>query len=427
MEGPVNAESALIAALRAAADHWYSVPGYPVTGIAEGIGAYLPANEKVGLEYCLGHSLSGRRSGLVVKHVGLNACADPLVQATTRGISAGVVIVAGDDVAARWSENTQDSRYYGELAEVPVLEPDGRAVADAVEEAFCISEGASRVALLRVTPALLESDATPPPRPAEPHPSPCPVADLTMKGRAARATRGTRDLFRWAAGSHLNRPGRGTVGVGAADGEVHVVTVYPPPPGIGSGVDIREFGRPFVREHRGLRPPKDPGEPETHARRGRRSGLCTECPFGPVIALLRDRDLVPVCDTGCALMATAPPFSHGIGGYGLGSSIGVATTSTGVALIGDYALLHSGINALIDAHAHGTPLLCVVLENRCLAMTGRQSLLGIEPYLGWAEPIVLDAADLEGLAQAIAPPDRTTTVIVRGECPEGARYATLEC
>ena len=248
-----------------------------------------------------------------------------------------------------------------------------------------------------------------------------------MGGRAARARRGTRDLFGWAAASRLNRPGRGTVGVGAADGEARVVTVYPPPPGIGAGAEVREFGRPFVREHRGLRPPADPGEPETYAHRGRRSVLCADCPFAPVIALLRDRDLVPVCDTGCALMALAPPFSHGVAGYGLGSSIGVAATSTGVALIGDYALLHSGINALIDAHAKGVPLLCVVLENRCLAMTGRQPHHGVEPYLAWADPIVLDATDQAGLARAIAFTDRTTTVIVRGDCPAGARYGTLEC
>ncbi len=423
----MNAETALAAALRAAADHWYGVPGYPVTAIAAGLGARLPANEKVGLEHCLGHSLSGRRSGLVVKHVGLNACADPLVQATTRGISAGVVIVVGDDVTARWSENAQDSRYYGELAEVPVLEPDGAAVADAVEEAFQVSEATSRVALLRITPALLESDAAPPPRPPEPRSLPCPADDLTMRGRAARARRGTRDLFRWAADSRLNRPGRGAVGVGAADGDARVVTAYPPPPGIGAGAEVHEHGRPFVREHRGLRPPADPGEPETHARRGRRSTLCADCPFAPVIALLKDRDLVPVCDTGCALLAAAPPFSHGIAGYGLGSSVGVAATSTGVALTGDYALLHSGINALIDAHAQGVPLLCVVLENRCLAMTGRQPHHGVEPYLAWAGPTVLDAADSAGLARAIASSDRTTTVIVRGDCPAGARYGTMEC
>lgn len=423
----MNAESALVAALKAAAKNWYGVPGYPVTGIAAGVGAELPANEKVGLEYCLGHSLSGRRSGLICKHVGLNACADPLVQATTRGISAGVVVVVGDDVTARWSENTQDSRYYGELAEVPVLEPDGTTVADAVEEAFRISEAASRVALLRITPALLESEAAPVPRTPELRTSAPPEDNLTMAGRAARARRGTRELFGWAADSRLNRPGRGAVGVGAADGEARVVTVYPPPPGIGSGAEVREFGRPFVREHRGLRPPKDPGEPETYTRRGRRSGLCADCPFGQVIALLVDQDLVPVCDTGCALMALAPPYSKGLAGYGLGSSIGVAATSTGVALIGDYALLHSGINALIDVHARGTPLLCIVLENRCLAMTGRQPHRSVEPYLAWADPVVLEATDSEGLARAIAPPDRTTTVIVRGDCPAGARYETIEC
>lgn len=423
----MNAESAVVAALREAAPHWYGVPGYPVNGIVSGLGAELPVNEKVGLEHCLGHSLSGRRSGLVCKHVGLNACADPLVQATLRGISAGVVIVAGDDVTARWSETAQDSRYYGELAEVPVLEPDGPSVADAVEEAFQVSESASRIAILRITPALLESDAAPPPRPARLRPSPCRVEDLTMRGRAARARRGTIDLFRWAASSRLNHPGRGVVGVGPADGDARVVTVYPPPPGIGDGATVREFGRPFVREHRGLRPPADPGEPETYARRGRRSAPCAGCPFGPLFAVLRDRNLVPVCDTGCAMMALSPPTSHGVAGYGLGSSIGVAATSTGVALIGDYALLHSGINALIDAHARGTPLLCVVLENRCLAMTGRQSCHGIAPYLGWADPIVLDATDQEGLGRAIVAADRTTTIIVRGECPAGARYETMEC
>lgn len=423
----MNAERALVAALRGAADHWYGVPGYPVNGITEGLAAELPVNEKVGLEYCLGHSLAGRRSGLVCKHVGLNACADPFVQATSRGLSAGVVVVVGDDVTARWSENAQDSRYYGELAEVPVLEPDGATVVAAVEEAFRVSEFASRVALLRVTPALLEAEVDTVSTPGRPRPPPTPREDLTMHGRAARARRGTRDLFSWSAASRLNRSGSGRVGVGAAGGAARIVTVYPPPPGIAAGSELAEHGRPFVAEHRGLRAPPDPGEPETYAGRGRRSTLCAGCPFETVIALLRDRGLVPICDTGCALMALAPPHAHGIAGYGLGSSVGVAATSTGVALIGDYALLHSGINALIDAHARGIPLLCVVLENRCLAMTGRQPCHGIEAYLGWAGPTVIDAGDTAGLERAITWPERTTTIIVRGDCPAGARYGTMEC
>ena len=47
--------------------------------------------------------------------------------------------------------------------------------------------------------------------------------------------------------------------------------------------------------------------------------------------------------------------------------------------------------------------------------------------LGFVGAIVLDATDSAGLARAIAPPDRTTTVIVRGDCPAGARYGTMEC
>ena len=57
-------------------------------------------NEKTALEYALGDSLSGRRAAVIIKNVGLNACADPLLQATAQGLICGVVIVAGDDPAS---------------------------------------------------------------------------------------------------------------------------------------------------------------------------------------------------------------------------------------------------------------------------------------------------------------------------------------
>ena len=60
--------------------------------------ALLTTNEKVALEHALGDSLAGRRAAVIVKHVGLNACADPLVHATAQGLRAGVVVVVGDDV-----------------------------------------------------------------------------------------------------------------------------------------------------------------------------------------------------------------------------------------------------------------------------------------------------------------------------------------
>ena len=71
-----------------------------------------------------GDSLMGRRAAVIIKNVGVNACADPLLQATTQGLIGGVVLVAGDDPEAKGSQTAQDSRYYGELAELPVIEPD---------------------------------------------------------------------------------------------------------------------------------------------------------------------------------------------------------------------------------------------------------------------------------------------------------------
>ncbi len=422
----MTAAARLGEALRRAADHWYAVPGYPVTELGAAAGALLPVNEKVGLEHCLGHSLMGRRAGLVCKHVGLNACADPLVQATTQGLSAGVVIVVGDDLEARWSENAQDSRYYGELAEVPVIEPGPENALESVEQAFRLSEANSRIVLLRLTPPLFEGAVRGDLLPRESRAPSQAGEGLTHRGQHQRARRGTRALFSWSTGSRLNRPGAGEVGVGAAGGGSRISTVYPPPSGIGP-TPIRELGRPFVREHQQLRPPPDAGEPETYRGRGRRSTLCPGCPFGPAIALLKERGLVPVCDTGCALFALAPPYAHGLAGYGLGSSIGVAATSTKIALTGDYALLHSGINALIEAYASGAPLLTVVLQNRCLAMTGRQEAVDVAPFLDWACPALIDADDRAALAAALLPPERPTTVIIRGRCPDGARYGTVDC
>ena len=98
---------ALALALQRSADCCYTVPGYPISELAAAVGATITVNEKVALEYALGDSISGRRVALIVKHVGLNACADPLVHATAQGLRAGVVVVVG----ASWAtESTSGSR-----------------------------------------------------------------------------------------------------------------------------------------------------------------------------------------------------------------------------------------------------------------------------------------------------------------------------
>jgi TPP-dependent indolepyruvate ferredoxin oxidoreductase alpha subunit len=91
----MNGAGAIADALRRYTDRRYTVPGFPVTDLGALAGAELVVNEKTSLEYALGDSLMGRRAAVIVKHVGVNACADPLLQATTQGLIGGVVLVAG--------------------------------------------------------------------------------------------------------------------------------------------------------------------------------------------------------------------------------------------------------------------------------------------------------------------------------------------
>jgi len=79
--------------------------------------------EKVAFEVALGCSLSGRRSVMAAKHVGINHILDPLMTVNLTGTGGGMVILAGDDPGAYGSQNEQDSRLLGAFAEIPILEP----------------------------------------------------------------------------------------------------------------------------------------------------------------------------------------------------------------------------------------------------------------------------------------------------------------
>ena len=164
----------------------------------------------------LGDSLSGRRAAVILKNVGLNACADPFVEATTQGLIAGVVIVAGDDPLAEGSQNAQDSRYYGELAEVPVIEPGPDNIHEAVEEAFRASESFSRIVILRLTPDLLEAEVTPGNTERKGKTGVVAPLQLTMKGRVEQARNLLGPMCEWSEKSPLNRMNGTTALVGAA-------------------------------------------------------------------------------------------------------------------------------------------------------------------------------------------------------------------
>jgi hypothetical protein len=285
------------------------------------------------------------------------------------------------------------------------------------------------VAILRVTPPVLEGECDPGKVGRRNLAGSLADPDLTMRGRAMAADRKTRDLFRWSRENPLNIVGRqGGVSVGGAGGGSanHVVTVYPPPGDPGLLSPVAELGRPFLSEHHRLEPPPDPGEPERFSGRGHYRTFCPSCPFKAVIAILRDRGLQAVCDMGCSVLAMNPAFRVGIAAYGLGSSVAVAARSTGIAICGDYALLHSGLNALVDVYEKHLPLLCIVLRNRRLGMTGGQPGYDPLPYLSWADPVVVPAGHPD-LPRILEPGRGPRTVIVEVDCPEGESYERVAC
>jgi TPP-dependent indolepyruvate ferredoxin oxidoreductase alpha subunit len=418
---------AIAEAIRTCTDRQYTVPGFPVTELGTLTGAEMVVNEKTALEYALGDSLSGRRAAVIIKNVGVNACADPLLQATAQGLVGGVILVVGDDPETKGSQTAQDSRYYSELAELPAIEPGITTCFSGVEAALQASEQFSRVAMLRLTPQLLEAEVEQETFRRNDQKGRLSLRTWTMHGRVTAAEDLYRTMFDWADRSALNRWDGEPVGAGAAPGRSRLVTVHPPPRQLAIMHDIREYGRPFVRDHRGLVPSTLQKRPESRDDRGYYRTFCSACPFKTLMNTIKESGLKIICDAGCSVLSMTLPYEVGIASYGMGSSIAVAARSTGVALIGDYALLHSGLNALIDVYEKKLPLLCIVMKNRCTAMTGKQPVYDPLPYIAWADPVLCGAEESKRLREIVRRPEKPVTLIVDGECPEGSEYETVEC
>ena len=109
-------------------------------------------NEKVSMEVAAAAACSGLRSMTIMKHVGLNVAADPLLTLAYIGVKGGMVVVTADDPLMFSSQNEQDNRYYGKLAGIPVLEPSSVGEAkDMVRYAFELSEKVGEPVLFRTT------------------------------------------------------------------------------------------------------------------------------------------------------------------------------------------------------------------------------------------------------------------------------------
>ena len=158
----INGDTALAwGAIEAGVTCVTGYPGSPGTGTftalantaAEyGHDAEWCLNERIALDVAAGVSQGGRRVLVCTKSVGMNVALDTLMVLNMTGVHAGLVILMGDDPGAWGSQNEQDGRFFGPLAEIPMLEPstpeEGRRM---MRWAFDFSESFRTVVILRIT------------------------------------------------------------------------------------------------------------------------------------------------------------------------------------------------------------------------------------------------------------------------------------
>lgn len=109
-------------------------------------------NEKVAFEIAYAGSMSGLRTAVSMKQVGLNVASDSLMSAAYMGVRGGFVVISADDPGPHSSQTEQDSRLMAMLAKIPVLDPDSPAQARQMANlAYEISEAYEIPVMLRPT------------------------------------------------------------------------------------------------------------------------------------------------------------------------------------------------------------------------------------------------------------------------------------
>jgi indolepyruvate ferredoxin oxidoreductase alpha subunit len=120
-------------------------------------------NERIALDIAAGVSQGGKRALVCLKSVGMNVALDTLMVLNMTGVHGGLVILLGDDPGAWGSQNEQDTRLIGNLAELPVLEPaspeEGRRM---TRWAFDFSEKYQSVVIIRIIRSFSVSEASQP-------------------------------------------------------------------------------------------------------------------------------------------------------------------------------------------------------------------------------------------------------------------------
>ncbi|MFQ6059719.1 MAG: indolepyruvate ferredoxin oxidoreductase subunit alpha [Thermoplasmata archaeon] len=111
-----------------------SYPGTPASEILDtirsvakkyGIYAEWSVNEKVAAEVAIAAAISGLRSTVSMKGVGVNVASEPFQAFTYMGTVGGIVMLSADDVSMHSSHTEQDNRFFAREAYLPIFEPPG--------------------------------------------------------------------------------------------------------------------------------------------------------------------------------------------------------------------------------------------------------------------------------------------------------------
>ncbi|MCX9085104.1 MAG: thiamine pyrophosphate-dependent enzyme [Candidatus Methanoperedens sp.] len=458
------------------------VPGYPITDLFESVGKKIrhewSVNEKVALEIALGSSVCGVRSAVITKHVGMNILSDPLVNSITHTIGAGVVIFAGDDPGIGKSQNEQDSRFYGLIAEVAVFDPATPEIAYlSVIEAYKLSEKTSTPVIIRVTDRLLQSKGTFTRKndAVQVKKIDKNIWHLTMLGKHQRFHADPYpEMTKYAERSKLNSyEKKGNIGVISSGFPSNLVdpilpddishlrlTVVNPLPVDKIDRFIKEHSRVLIVEETepviekqfskrvlgkltghmpyGIVESVDIEKaidninidvvnriivPQTIEKRGARP-ICKDCPYLPIYRAVKELDVPVAGDVGCSIVSSSPPLSLLDAAFCLGGSISTACgfDRKGIAIIGDFGFAHSGIPALVNAVFNKHEVVIIILQNYVAAMTGGQDVPDLTGLIKYyiKDTVVIENADqpiIKNLLETKLRSKGISVVIARARCP----------
>ena len=465
----INGDNALAwGAIEAGVSIVTGYPGSPGTGTFNalfetaqdhGHQAEWCVNERVALDIAAGASQGGKRALVCLKSVGMNVALDTLMVLNMTGVHAGLVILMGDDPGAWGSQNEQDTRPLGPLAEVPMLEPGTPQEARRMMSwAFDFSEALNTVVIIRITRSLSISRAPLPPMsppavrtslPPDREPMRWISALRTTQANHARVHQKLKKAASQFNTLPFNRlEGNGPRGVlaggmahtklgealaGADRSQLTVLklsTLYPLPHDLIAQflaacdevlvleeVDpyledsIKSIGydtgaTPKIRGKRtghvnwegelfrwhiqkaldaylpGFAPTTRYTEANWEQEKPLRQNHCAACPYLDVLTAFREeahalgQNPFLSGDPGCVVMAAHLLDTKLSMGSAIGVASGLGKAGVGertVAVFGDSAFYHGGINALIQARANRTNALVLILDNGGSLTTGHQS------------------------------------------------------